>query len=83
MKRWLNNGMGFAVCLCALWIGTLAHGQDDCPGEGSCFVPHPTPGCDDEACCLAICANDSYCCIVDWDQSCANQAATTCAPEGA
>jgi hypothetical protein len=41
-----------------------------CPGEGSCCAPNGTPGCDDEACCAAVCACDPFCCDTEWDVFC-------------
>lgn len=31
------------------------------------------PGCSDQACCEAVCAEDSYCCEKDWDDACATE----------
>lgn len=43
-------------------------------GIGGCFRPHNTPGCEDEACCSAVCNQwgelGSYCCEVEWDSTC-------------
>jgi len=50
-----------------------------CGGEsGSCFLVHANPGCQDVACCETVCAIDAFCCSTDWDQECANAAATQC-----
>ena len=48
----------------------------DCgdPCAGSCCIPNGTPKCDDEDCCDAVCADDSYCCDVEWDLVCAGMA---------
>jgi hypothetical protein len=48
------------------------------PGAGDCFSPNGTPGCDDVACCEAICAADAFCCDTEWDQLCADAAAVDC-----
>ena len=42
-----------------------------CPGEGDCCVANGTPGCNDTACCDAVCGQDAFCCDVEWDGSCA------------
>ncbi len=47
-------------------------------GVGDCLLANGTVGCSDQACCAAICANDPDCCDVDWDQACADAAATEC-----
>jgi hypothetical protein len=51
-------------------------GTGDCceampPGSGS-------PFCEDEECCELICAQDSFCCNVNWDSLCANAANEQC-----
>lgn len=48
--------------------------------NGSCFVPHDTPSCDDEECCETICAVDAFCCDVRWDFSCSIFAQFNCDP---
>ncbi len=54
---------------------------DVCPGEGSCCVPNGTPGCDVADCCELICAQDDFCCEIEWDQVCVD-AAVEAAPCG-
>ncbi len=44
----------------------------------SCCGGHDTPGCNDPACCAAICATDPFCCESHWDAICANTAQATC-----
>ena len=46
------------------------------PGNGDCCLEggNGTPGCDDEACCDAICAANPFCCDTEWDQICADAA---------
>ncbi|HMN95055.1 MAG TPA: hypothetical protein PKC43_00040 [Phycisphaerales bacterium] len=45
---------------------------------GSCLTANGSPGCSSQECCTAICAADTYCCEVTWDQICANAAAEQC-----
>ena len=40
-------------------------------GAGACGEANGSPGCDDEACCAAVCAIVEECCTVDWDEFCA------------
>jgi hypothetical protein len=47
-------------------------------GKGSCFVRHNNPGCDDAACCEAVCTVDPNCCLFQWDQDCADLAPRVC-----
>jgi hypothetical protein len=37
---------------------------------GSCLVPHTPGGCDDPACCTAVCQVDPTCCGTAWDADC-------------
>ncbi len=46
--------------------------------NGGCYEPHPTPGCNAEACCNTVCDIQIFCCQVQWDQTCAVLAATNC-----
>lgn len=49
------------------------------PAEGSdCCFDHGTPGCDDPECEALVCAADSFCCDIGWDQICADLAAGLC-----
>jgi hypothetical protein len=48
------------------------------PDAGNCYVPNGTPGCDDAACCEEICAIDPFCCDIQWDQICADEALQFC-----
>jgi hypothetical protein len=49
------------------------------PGTGDCCAADTTPFCEDAECCSTVCAVDSFCCEVEWDQICADQAAQLCA----
>ena len=48
----------------------------------SCFVAHPTPGCNNFTCCVAVCQFDPFCCDQQWDNFCVSDANTTCATCG-
>ena len=55
----------------------------DCFGAtGDCrsLAGTGTPGCDDVACCDAVCQGDAFCCTTEWDNLCAETALTVCAP---
>lgn len=41
---------------------------------GSCIETHPSGGCDNFACCEAVCAFEPACCAVEWDQICVDLA---------
>lgn len=54
------------------------------PGEcgssiDSCFVVHPSGGCNDVECCDIICGFDPHCCQQAWDQVCVSAANCYCA----
>jgi hypothetical protein len=49
------------------------------PGAGSCFEASKQPGCEDPACCEAVCPGDPFCCEVQWDTSCVEAAQSLCA----
>jgi hypothetical protein len=66
-----------ALALCAA-VGAVPR-----PGfagaEGSdCCIPHDTPGCDDADCSELVCEMDKACCIVPWDEACAQLAQQHC-----
>ena len=53
-------------------------------GAGPCGEPNGTPGCEDPACCAAVCAIDPLCCLAgfEWSQSCVDIAVGVgCVPE--
>jgi hypothetical protein len=55
------------------------------PTAGACNDVHQNPGCNDGACCQAVCAADPFCCTVTWDAGCVLAAATACSfsvPDG-
>lgn len=70
---------------CVALAGTFAGGSTTCdgvcpvcPGDGSCFIDNQTAGCNNADCCAIVCALDSFCCEVFWDQTCANRALKSC-----
>ncbi len=52
-----------------------------CPGEGSPFTAHPTPGSIDPSCCNAVCFVDPECCSIAWDAGCVSLANARCRPD--
>jgi hypothetical protein len=48
------------------------------PEAGDCFKGHETPFCTDLSCCETVCAQDFFCCDVQWDELCAEQAFDVC-----
>ena len=47
-------------------------------GDRDCGSPHPTlPGCNNEACCQAVCTDDPWCCDTEWDATCVEEAAAS------
>lgn len=62
---------------CALSAATTCEGGCGLPVSGNCFAEHGTPGCADPVCCEAVCAVDSNCCDIRWDQDCVKIARST------
>lgn len=58
----------------------------DCPNRcmsvlnGECFEPNAIAGCNDEACCTAVCNIDAFCCDFFWDDICVDLAFQECLP---
>lgn len=49
-----------------------------CPASGDCCTPHPTTGCNDGSCCATVCPIDAFCCVSQWDSTCATLASEHC-----
>jgi len=47
---------------------------------GPCDQPHSGRGCEDSHCCNDVCHADTWCCRHDWDDVCAFEAQSRCAP---
>jgi Lectin C-type domain len=60
----------------ALLLASVASGQ--CGTGGLCSVTQTTPGCSDYACCQLVCASDPFCCLIQWDIQCVQEAAEFC-----
>ncbi len=43
-----------------------------------CLLAHNIPGCADSYCCNSICEADPWCCDVEWDRVCVDEAAQLC-----
>ena len=73
---WDAEGTGKLTIFCGNDTG---HGADAC-GSGSpdCFTVDESPGCADEVCCLQVCIIDPYCCDVEWDGICTEEAVGVC-----
>jgi uncharacterized membrane protein len=44
----------------------------------SCCVPDGPPSCDDRLCMNVVCSVDPFCCMVAWDQICADESIALC-----
>ncbi len=59
-------------------------GQQDCISwicrfaEGSCDLANGTVGCNVPTCCDTVCDMDPFCCIWEWDSTCATRAVAVC-----
>ena len=73
-SQWSSACATLATQICDLCAPPIV-----CPMPGECCTRHePTPGCDREACCDLICADDSFCCRGEWDDVCARHARERC-----
>ncbi len=66
---------------CAVLAEDTCDTLPTCPGTGDCFSTHPSPSCNDPACCEAVCFVDPLCCQNDWDAMCVDQANELCKGE--
>ena len=71
-----------AFCCNTEWDSLCAGAANEicCGGSdaGDCFSANGTPSCNEGTCCEIVCALDPFCCDVEWDSACANQAANSC-----
>ncbi len=67
--QWDSLCAGSAFLLCGNCGGLDA---------GSCYESNGSVGCNNEACCEAVCADDPFCCNTTWDGICANDAFAVC-----
>jgi len=65
------------LALLGAW-GPVNKPPDCSSSQESCCAVHDTPGCNDASCCESVCANDSFCCEVAWDNACVNAAQEVC-----
>ncbi|MCH8251714.1 MAG: hypothetical protein IID36_04610 [Planctomycetes bacterium] len=73
----LNGAGAFPKQLGTTLPGLGICGETPTDNNGSCCEPAANPpavGCNEHLCEEAICSGDPFCCTVNWDQSCAEQA---------
>ena len=67
------------------WSETITEKPEDADDDGGdtnagrdddCCEPHGNKGCNDEACQMAVCAMDSFCCDNEWEGICVSLAAS-------
>ncbi|MFY0534373.1 hypothetical protein [Nannocystis pusilla] len=46
------------------------------PVEAACCEEHDSPSCDDAAVSACVCAEDPFCCSVEWDGLCVSEVET-------
>lgn len=76
---WDSICASIAITECSLCNGGLTCGD---PDAGPCCNEHPTPFCNDEACCVVVCSFNEICCDTEWDATCVKiaQAFCNCGP---
>ncbi len=71
--------------------GSEINGALECQVGPTCCDSCAPVGCEDPECCTRVCDQDVFCCEVEWDQTCADEARQwcgfphpndVCAPEG-
>ena len=72
--RWSEVSLSLAV------PGVYRWSHSHCGQNGSCFQVGFAPRCSDVTCCNEVCAFDTYCCDMSWDDSCAGAANDLCQP---
>ncbi len=72
-----GNGVTDAADL-AILLGAWGECPTLCGTGGDCCTASGGLGCNDVACCEAVCAADAFCCSVAWDSLCASQAGSLC-----
>jgi hypothetical protein len=90
LENWNTDGPGSGIAEpddivnVADLIGLLSQ-WGSCPFQpcgdsdaGNCFQSNGTPGCQDDACCTAVCEVDPFCCDTLWGIFCIAQANDLC-----
>lgn len=52
--------------------------DDDAPGQSTCCIAGESPGCDDQPCRSAVCADRPQCCTTNWGDACVAMARLRC-----
>ena len=83
INRCCSNRLGaLAIGLLCLAGATPYAAGGDFPAcnekAGPCFEPNDTPGCEIPKCCNLVCDIDPICCVVIWDETCADIAQSQC-----
>ncbi len=63
---------------CAISASNVCGDQQACPAPGDCGLPHSSPGCQQNLCCLSVCLQEPFCCQERWDETCVAVAAELC-----
>ena len=70
--------IGAIAAIVAIAVLTRIAAAGTCPAAGSCYHAHASTGCDELDCCESICWLDPFCCDVEWDQLCRDNARLFC-----
>ncbi len=55
---------------------------ETCGTGGDCFTVSTDPGCSDADCCCVVCEFNPFCCDVEWDATCVDDANALCGGSG-
>jgi hypothetical protein len=68
------GSLGFAGGTLSCLADCSAYDTSECVYGGDCCADNMSPGCEDPTCTAAVCAFDDFCCLMTWDQQCADEA---------
>ncbi len=81
--RWLLGAAFGLLAPLAMNASSLAQCEfETCGTGGDCFEVNLEPGCSDAACCCTVCEFNPFCCEVEWDAGCVDDANALCGGGG-
>ncbi len=73
-----DDGLWYEGQFCKLGPGVTCPFFACLDGQGNCCEAKLGTGCANQTCCERVCAMDGWCCGVEWDQICADEARQVC-----
>ena len=75
MRRVRSTSTALPGVVAALWLSPAFAFAND---PTCCCTAHASTSCSDASCSATVCQVDPYCCSVQWDNTCASEAANLC-----